>query len=111
MNGAYVRINGYEFVELGLSVFVGINSEKIPENVIQLSLSILVENFNNKSFEILFSQVSLASRVIMIKVNLQFAPDQVNELPFFVTNVIWLDIIFLRDWRQRLDLKFFKPVA
>lgn len=83
----------YEFVELSLLVSVRINSEQVPEDVIEFSLGSLVQNFNDEASEIGIVQVSLASRVIFIEVDLQFAPDSLDEAPFFIINACWWLVI------------------
>ncbi len=59
MKGAYDKINNYKLVEFSLFVSIGVDSEEVPEDIVQLSLSIFLKNFNNESSQILFGQVSL----------------------------------------------------
>lgn len=59
MKGAYDKINNYKLVKFSLFVSIGVDSEEVPEDIVQLSLSIFLKNFNNESSQILFGQVSL----------------------------------------------------
>lgn len=106
-----VQNKGSEFVELSFPILVRINSEEVPENIIKLSLSAFVKNFNNESLQVSNCQVSFASFVILIKVNLQFTPNQQDEVPLLVADIFWLLLFFLFSWgwgRQRVSVMLLK---
>ena len=69
----------YEFGELDLSVVILINSEHIPEDVVELSLGGLIEDLDGEFSELIIIEISLFLFIVFVKVDLQLIPDGVNE--------------------------------
>ena len=46
-------------MELNCAVFIGVDSEKVPENIVQLSLTLFKEHFHDETLQLFFGQVSL----------------------------------------------------
>lgn len=77
-------------MELNGSVSVGVDSEQVPEDVLEFPSGVFVKDFNDESFKIVFSQVSLGSSIIPVEVSSKLTPDSINELPFLVGDVAGL---------------------
>lgn len=69
----------YEFGELYLSVVILINSEHIPEDVVELSLGGLIEDLDGEFSELIIIEISLFLFIVFVKVDLQLIPNSVNE--------------------------------
>ena len=69
----------YEFGELDLSVVILINSEHIPEDVVELSLGGLIEDLDGEFSELIIIEISLFLFIVFVKVDLQLIPNSVNE--------------------------------
>lgn len=76
----------YEFSEIDLFVAVRVNSEQVPENVVQLSLRSFVKDFNYEGLKLFFFQVGLGSIVILIKVFFKLSPNSFDKSNFFLTD-------------------------
>ena len=57
-----------EFLEIDLFVGVWIDSEEIPENVVQFSFSCFVQDFDDKESKLSFIQESFGSLVVFVEV-------------------------------------------
>lgn len=72
-----LKLNTYEFFELDLLVGVGVNSEHIPEHVLEIALVALVEDLNDQQFKLLLSQ-ELTLDVVLVQ-GPEFRPDLAVE--------------------------------
>ena len=95
----------YEFEEFHFLVGVGVNSEQVPENVVELSLGGLVQNFNHEGLQLGFVQESLGSLVVFIEVDLEFVPDGLDESVLFIGDALRMlgSAVFSRFFRLRFS--------
>jgi len=78
---------GSKFREGDFSVGIGVHSEQIPEDIVELILCSFVEDLNHKSFQLRLHQEALGAFIIPIEVDLQLVPESRDESQFLFGNV------------------------
>jgi hypothetical protein len=69
-------------------VTVGIDSKEVPEDVIELLLGVLMEDFDYELRHVLFCEVAFLPLIVLVEVLFQFVPYLVDEPPLLVTYVV-----------------------
>jgi hypothetical protein len=79
----------YEFKEIDLFVGVGVDSEKVPENVVEFTLGGFLQHFHHESFELALNKESLFAFVVFVEVDFEFVPNGVDETVLLCGNFAW----------------------
>eukprot|EP00178_Gracilaria_changii_P011450 TRINITY_DN3262_c0_g1_i1.p1 TRINITY_DN3262_c0_g1~~TRINITY_DN3262_c0_g1_i1.p1 ORF type:complete len:168 (+),score=27.12 TRINITY_DN3262_c0_g1_i1:246-749(+) len=72
-----------KFGELNLFVSIRVNSEHIPENVVELSFSGLIQNFNGELFQFFIVKVTLLRLIVFVEVSFEFIPNGIDKSKLF----------------------------
>lgn len=68
-----------ELGEIDLFVGVGVDSEKVPENVVEFALGGFLKYFDHEGFEFGLNEESLFACVVFVEVDFEFVPNGVDK--------------------------------
>ena len=86
----------YELGEFYFLVGILVDSEQVPEDIVQFFFSSFLQNFNNEFSEFSIVQKVFLSCIILIKVDSELIPNGLDECHFFFWDSSWVRVfIFL----------------